>query len=699
MGGLSARVLREPPSGRSWLGFAGVDGWAGLGAAVDPAAFERVVDLDAVDVDAELALRAVPAEEEPAESGPRVDVAPEDLLPDEGPEPAEPADVPDPPGTVDSVLIIARTATDLRRAASLSALLPDAVHVLVCVEDAPESHGIALSAELGQLPRLSELKLRRAEGGWVLDVWLAEPVPAGRVLAIAARQVTWRRMPPAPRPLAALAGSSVAEWRPGDPGAVPMPLAGPLPVLGVTPAADVVLRVGAEGPAPAETPVPVADRAGLGTAGDADLAGPESVPPVDELSVNALGWRFGVRDVFATLAAGANGLVVTPPDGPPLRLRDSGAVTNRDTARLRLVRAVEVRWTGAEPVAMVRAVAGLAVAGIPLYSAPVPAAARRLLGPALAELLETATAETLRDDLRREEHSVRLRRAAVRTHGTRARWRQLGVLAGVPVPAPPPVSVILCTRRPDMVGFALRQVARQREIELELVLTLHGFTADIPEVAAALRGFERPLTVIEEDSTTIFGMALNGAVRRAAGPLIAKMDDDDWYGPEHLADMAMARDYSGADVVGCGQDFVYLEEHDLTVWRRRGNEKLSRHIAGGTMMLDRSVLETIGGFRPIPRSIDTQLLLGVLDTGGRIYRSHGLGYVLRRRGDGHTWSEDNAFFLEGDTWRWQGFHPSTLLEPAEADRPVPTVTVPLPDTVPGGHPAPDGTPAKTAVPR
>ena len=69
----------------------------------------------------------------------------------------------------------------------------------------------------------------------------------------------------------------------------------------------------------------------------------------------------------------------------------------------------------------------------------------------------------LGDPLAREEHSLVLRRAALDAYG---RHRQ------------PAVSIVLATRRPDMLELALGQVARQRGVDaLELVLAPHGFDA------------------------------------------------------------------------------------------------------------------------------------------------------------------------------------------------------------------------------
>ncbi len=82
-----------------------------------------------------------------------------------------------------------------------------------------------------------------------------------------------------------------------------------------------------------------------------------------------------------------------------------------------------------------------------------------------------------------------LRRAALRAFSTAAWRRRLAGLAGVRVAADPSVSVVLATKRPDMLAFALRQVRKQRGVDLQLVLAPHGFTPD-PDGAAQSSGPE-----------------------------------------------------------------------------------------------------------------------------------------------------------------------------------------------------------------
>ncbi|MEV8635897.1 family 2 glycosyl transferase [Streptosporangium sp. NPDC051023] len=349
-----------------------------------------------------------------------------------------------------------------------------------------------------------------------------------------------------------------------------------------------------------------------------------------------------------------------------------------EVARLRPLLGLTVVWPSTE--VPTGAVTALAAAGVPLHAAASPG----WVEPELARLLaawkpegapeeaarERAGRSPGRDDgprsvtaLRREEHSVRLRR-----HGF-ARLDGAASHTGRAVPftrasATPVVSVVMSSMRPHLLGSALAQIAGQRRVEVEVLLGLHGVPADHPEVRRAVGESGLPITVTEADAATPFGEVLNLAASKAAGEYVAKWDDDDWYGPEHLADLLLARSYAGADIVGTAAEFFYLEPLDVTVRRTDyTGEVWSDHVAGGTILLDRARFEEAGGFPALPRGVDAGFLKAAHARGARIYRTHGLGYVLRRSlSTEHTWRLPLAHFLRVASNQWYGFRPSLILE-------------------------------------
>jgi hypothetical protein len=243
-----------------------------------------------------------------------------------------------------------------------------------------------------------------------------------------------------------------------------------------------------------------------------------------------------------------------------------------------------------------------------------------------------------------------------------AAWRRrLGELTGVRVHHQPSVSVVMATRRPDLLEHAIGQVARQRGVEqLELVLAPHGFEPD-PGRVRELAG-ELPVELVPQPAEAFFGDVLNAAAAAAGGHVVLKMDDDDWYAPDVAADLVLARGYSGAELVGMPDDRYYLEPLDLTVRLGAPSEVYRGFVAGGTMMVERGLLREVGGFRRVRRHVDAQLIHAVRVAGGEIYRAHGLGYVLRRSPTGHTWQADLDDLQERAVRTWPGFHPGRLME-------------------------------------
>ena len=324
------------------------------------------------------------------------------------------------------------------------------------------------------------------------------------------------------------------------------------------------------------------------------LLAAEGLDPLDERVLNPIGFR-----AVAT--------------GPATPLPDDAVLSEALVADLRCAAAVPVGWPPEPDLDRARTVAGLAMTGVPLTGTGPPAWAADLLGPAVVAAL-TAPLEP-GDDLAREEHSVVLRRAALDSFSTAAWRRRTGSRAGVRVADEPAVSVVLATKRPEMIDFALAQVARQRGLGLELVLAPHGFTVDEAHAAAVL-GPDVHLVLRPQPADLPFGDVLHAAALATSGDLVLKMDDDDWYARDAIADLVRAHAYSGAEVVGMPAEFHYLTEPDVTVARGHTSEVYARFVAGGTLMIERA--PAAGGRRlPVGAQVRGRAAAGRGDRGRR----------------------------------------------------------------------------------
>ena len=273
---------------------------------------------------------------------------------------------------------------------------------------------------------------------------------------------------------------------------------------------------------------------------------------------------------------------------------------------------------------------------------------RRHLGSNLYSLM-TDPRIVVADQRTREALSIGLRREALRSHSLRARARQVLDRTDLGGPPLPVVSVLLATRRPERLRIAVEAVARQSYPRIELVLAMHGPGFDHAEADRVIAGLAHPARLVQAPSSAPLGEVLDTAVRASTGTLLTKFDDDDLYGPEHIWDLVLAVEYSKADLVGKAAEYVYLSGSDRTLHRfggeaERGSSQLS--LAGGAMMISRHDLDAVLGWRRIPAGVDRALMQDVVASGRRMYRTHGMGYMLVRHGEGHAWQADDDYFLK-----------------------------------------------------
>ncbi|MEV4757257.1 glycosyltransferase [Micromonospora sp. NPDC049559] len=309
---------------------------------------------------------------------------------------------------------------------------------------------------------------------------------------------------------------------------------------------------------------------------------------------------------------------------------------------------------GRAPDAEAALLAQLAATGVVLEVPELPPAVAGRLAAPLREVLAEPLPGVGADPLDWEIRAARQLRAALRGHGGAFALGEVVAGTFTGLAAPPSVSAILVTRRPEYVPDAVRYIAGQTYPELEIVLCLHGIEAD-DELRAKLADCGRPLEIFTAPPTLSFGEVMGAATARARGSLVTKFDDDDVYGPEHVWDLVLAREFSGATLVGKAAEFVYLQTLGVTVRRRAvPPETYGPPVAGGTMLMSRGDLEDVGGWRPVPRSVDRGLMDRVLRAGGLIYRTHPLGYIYERRAGGHTWDAGLDYFLRRSGQQWHG---------------------------------------------
>ena len=385
-----------------------------------------------------------------------------------------------------------------------------------------------------------------------------------------------------------------------------------------------------------------------------------AVPAFDSGVHNPIGWRRTVGHRVAALG---------PLDRLPSGVEAHHVVHIDDLDLIRRCHHLEdVANYHANTIERAGTLVRLAATGAPVHAADVDPQLEQLLGRELSTLLTRKIRRS--DSGTRELHSIRTRRLALRDHSIHSRLREIGRNGLYPSPLfLPSISILLATNRPAFLNDAIDNVRKQNYPRLELILALHGDNFDHNAVEDAIAPLPPSVEVVRVGADRPFPVVLNAATAAASGDLVTKMDDDDLYDEHHVWDLALAHEYSGADLIGKGAEFVYLQRRNQTIERNRNHaETYSQYVAGGTFLIARDHLDAIGGWQGMPPHVDRTLIHNVVRSGGLVYRTHGYGYMLVRHGEHHSWTAADESFLTGahavhDGWqpRIAGFEPGTSL--------------------------------------
>jgi hypothetical protein len=217
----------------------------------------------------------------------------------------------------------------------------------------------------------------------------------------------------------------------------------------------------------------------------------------------------------------------------------------------------------------------------------------------------------------------------------------------------PKVSVVLSTVRPDDLTSILSQIKLQTLKSFELAIGLHGIQLNAKHklLIGELNKRDIKVKVEKYPETSTLGFILTDLAGKTSGDFVAKMDDDDYYGPEHLRDLVDAIVDKSADAVGRAMNYVYLEPLDLTVRRfgvqgTQAVEIWSDWVCGGTILVSRSAGESAGWFGNGTTAVDRYILGRITENGGKIWRTFGAGYIYKRSFTFHTYITNYSKYLK-----------------------------------------------------
>ncbi|MBU3642705.1 MAG: glycosyltransferase family 2 protein [Candidatus Nanopelagicaceae bacterium] len=231
----------------------------------------------------------------------------------------------------------------------------------------------------------------------------------------------------------------------------------------------------------------------------------------------------------------------------------------------------------------------------------------------------------------------------------------------------PKVSVVIATLRSADLENILAQILKQTLPSFELLIGLHNIELNSKHKTLIKKLNARKISVLHFKfaKTATLGEILSSLCEKSTGTYISKMDDDDYYGPEHLRDLIDTSLDTNADVVGRAMNYVYLEPLSLSVRRFsptgiQAVELWSDWVCGGTILVKREAARKAGWFGKGTTAVDRFLLSNITKNGGKIYRTFGAGYIYRRTFTFHTYVTNYSKYLNNANEQRVGIWPDPI---------------------------------------
>ncbi|MCF6465675.1 glycosyltransferase [Clostridium sp. Cult2] len=209
------------------------------------------------------------------------------------------------------------------------------------------------------------------------------------------------------------------------------------------------------------------------------------------------------------------------------------------------------------------------------------------------------------------------------------------------------VSVVCCTNKKNNLNNILDNFISQTYDKKELIVILNYDNPDIDNWEKYISSYEN-IQVHALDSKYSLGNCLNYGVSKSIYPIIAKFDDDDFYGPNYLKDMVKPFYFTNADVIGKATTYVYfLKKKILAIRNINKDNRYTSRVEGPTLVFKKEVFQKVN-FQNKTLGEDIAFCNDCIRNGFTIFSTNKDNFVYIRNDENtHTWKINNNYFLKG----------------------------------------------------
>lgn len=208
------------------------------------------------------------------------------------------------------------------------------------------------------------------------------------------------------------------------------------------------------------------------------------------------------------------------------------------------------------------------------------------------------------------------------------------------------VSIIASTNKPKYIDNLFDNYNRQNYKNKELIIILNNNKIDIEACSKEAEKY-KDVRVFQIDEKKDLSDCINFGVTQSSSDLIAKFDDDDYYGPNYLNEAVEAIVKSKAGVVGKAKYYAYFENIERLGLRNGGPENsFTNYIHGPTLLMRREIISKYK-FKNMGHGADQVFLKDCIKDGIKIYCTSKKNFIYIRHTSlkDHTWKIKNQEFM------------------------------------------------------
>ena len=198
------------------------------------------------------------------------------------------------------------------------------------------------------------------------------------------------------------------------------------------------------------------------------------------------------------------------------------------------------------------------------------------------------------------------------------------------------VSIITCTIRDECMDNIFNNYQQQTWKEKELIIVLNKDSMDIDRWIKKAKKYPN-VQVFQLYENATLGDCLNFGVLNSSYDIIAKFDDDDYYGPDYITNALLVFEDPNISIVGKNSIYIYFKSKKALIHVHGAENAMSETVAGATLMFRKNVFYYIR-FEKVNRAEDYFFIEQCKKLDYNIFSTERFDFaVIRQDSEKHTW--------------------------------------------------------------